>query len=141
MDRWQEHPQSALALVIVLDQFSRNMFRDSPAMYETDKKALSVAKSAVERGFDTELPAFQRWFLYMPFMHSEDPEDQRRSVELFQKLGGEVETNLKYAIGHRDTVERFGRFPHRNEILGRKSTSEEKEFLEDQNRSREGSTV
>lgn len=137
LDRWQEHSRGALALVIVLDQFSRNMFRGTPGMYETDEKALSRAKSAINRGFDTGLPAFQRWFLYMPFMHSEDRADQRRSVELFQRLSEEVGTDLKkYAVGHKETIERFGRFPHRNEILGRESTPEESEFLKEQNRSR-----
>lgn len=137
LDRWREHSQGTLALVIMLDQFPRNMFRGAPAMYETDEKALSVAKNAVDRGFDKELPAFQRWFLYMPFMHSEDREDQRRSVELFQRLGEEVGTNPnKYAVGHKETIERFGRFPHRNEALGRESTPEEAEFLEEQRRSK-----
>lgn len=130
LDHWQQHPRSALALVILLDQFSRNMFRGSPRMYDTDARARSVAGNAVKEGLDQELPAFQRWFLYMPFMHSEDPADQRRSVELFRAMGEDVETNLDYAIGHKETIERFGRFPHRNEILGRESTPEEVEFLE-----------
>lgn len=139
LDLWQEHPRAALALVIALDQFPRNIFRGTPAMYETDEKALSVAEGAIDRGFDAELPAFQRWFLYMPFMHSEDREDQRRSVELFERLGEEVGTNPKeYAVGHYETVQRFGRFPHRNEILGRKSTPEEAEFLKEQSGSKIG---
>jgi uncharacterized protein (DUF924 family) len=138
LDHWQEHPRSTLALVILLDQFSRNMFRDSPRMYETDAKARSVAEGAVERGFDRQLPPFQRWFLYMPFMHSEDLADQRRAVELFRLVDESGETNLGYAMGHMETIERFGRFPHRNEILGRHSTPEEVEFLEEQRRSREG---
>lgn len=135
LDRWQKHPRGALALVILLDQFSRNMFRGTLAMYETYEKALSVAKNAVERGFDHELPVFQRWFLYMPFMHGEDLEHQRWSVELFQRLPKNGEAHLEYGgIGHKETIERFGRFPHRNEILGRQSTPEETDFLNEQNR-------
>jgi uncharacterized protein (DUF924 family) len=114
-----------------------SVFRGTPGMYETDEKALSTAKSAINNGFDTELPAFQRWFLYVPFMHSEDRENQRRSVELFQKLGEEGETDLKtFAVGHKETIKRFGRFPHRNEILGRESTAQGVKFLKEQNRSR-----
>ncbi len=137
LDRWQEHPRSALALVVVLDQFSRNMFRDSPAMYETDEKALSVARSAVENGLDQELPPFQRWFLYMPLIHSEDIGDQRRAMELFRSLEDHAPSGGGPGDWHLKTIERFGRFPHRNEILGRKSTQEEAEFLAERNRARQ----
>ncbi len=137
LDHWQQHPRSALALVIVLDQFSRNMFRGTPGMYEADEKARTVAESAVEKGFDHELPPFQRWFLYRPFVHSEDLEDQRRAVELFHRLEDHQPGDDRYEEWHLRTIERFGRFPHRNEILGRQSTPEEVEFLEEQARSRE----
>ena len=137
LDHWRGHPRSTLALVIVLDQFSRNMFRDTPGMYETDEKALAVAGDAVEKGFDGQLPSFQRWFLYMPFVHSEDVGDQRRAVELFEGLEDHQSGDDRYQDWQLKTIERFGRFPHRNEILGRESTPEEKEFLEEQKRSRE----
>jgi uncharacterized protein (DUF924 family) len=130
LDGWREEARSALALVILLDQFPRNMFRGDARTHATDAKALEAAEYAVERALDRELPAFQRMFLYMPFMHSEDGEVQRRSVELFERLkedGGPDVTS--YAVGHRDIVERFGRFPHRNAILGRETTPEEAEFL------------
>lgn len=131
-DDWREEPESCLALVILLDQFPRNLFRSDPRTHATDGKALEASEYALERAFDRELPAFKSMFLYMPFMHSENVEDQRRSVELFGRLaardnGPDV---TEYAEGHRDIVERFGRFPHRNRILGRESTPEEAEFLE-----------
>lgn len=131
LDHWLDHPRGALALIIVLDQFSRNMFRGSPKMYEGDGKALAVADKALVRGFDGELPIFQRWFLYMPFVHSEDLDDQRRAMELFQSRG-EHGSGDGPGEWHLRTIERFGRFPHRNEILGRQSTPEEAEFLEEQ---------
>ena len=131
LDGWREDARSCLALVIVLDQFSRNMFRGKPRSYATDKKAQETAEYAVDHALDRELPEFQRMFLYMPFMHSENVEDQRRSVELFERLAGEegAPDVVSYAVAHRDIVERFGRFPHRNEILGRETTPEEAVFL------------
>jgi uncharacterized protein (DUF924 family) len=107
------------------------MFRGDARTHATDGKALETAKYAVERALDRELPAFQRMFLYMPFMHGEGVEDQRRSVELFARLAEEpgAPDVTEYAEGHRDIVERFGRFPHRNAILGRETTPEEAEFL------------
>lgn len=129
-DGWRESAEGALALVIVLDQFPRNMFRGDARSYATDAKARETARYAVERALDRELDPLRRWFLYMPFMHSENIEDQRLSVELFQSLGGVGETDpAEYAVGHMRIVERFGRFPHRNEILGRETTPEEAEFL------------
>jgi uncharacterized protein (DUF924 family) len=128
LDGWKEEARSCLALVILLDQFPRNMFRGDPRSYATDRKAQETAGYAVDRAFDRELPAFQRMFLYMPFMHSEDLEHQRRSVELFRGLGGEDDAT-GYAVRHMEIIERFGRFPHRNEILGRRTTPEEAEFL------------
>jgi uncharacterized protein (DUF924 family) len=130
LDDWKDEARSCLALVILLDQFPRNMFRGDPRSYATDRKAQETAGYAVDRAFDRELPEFQRMFLYMPFMHSEDLEHQRRSVELFRRLGGEGEADPSYyAVRHMEIVERFGRFPHRNEVLGRRTTPEEAEFL------------
>jgi uncharacterized protein (DUF924 family) len=128
LDDWKEEARSCLALVILLDQFPRNMFRGDPKSYATDRQAQQTAEDVVDRAFDRELPAFQRMFLYMPFMHSEDLEHQRRSVELFRGLGGEGDPSY-YAVRHKEIIERFGRFPHRNEILGRRTTPEEAEFL------------
>lgn len=129
LDSWREDSRSALALVIVLDQFPRNMFRGDPRSWATDAKALETAKYAVEHALDRELPAFQRSFVYMPFMHSEDVEDQRRSVELFELMGEDGKNNVEYAAAHMKIIERFGRFPHRNEVLGRETTPEEAAFL------------
>jgi uncharacterized protein (DUF924 family) len=128
LDDWKEEARSCLALVILLDQLPRNMYRGDPRSYATDYKAQETAEHAVDRAFDRELPAFQRMFLYMPFMHSEDLAHQRRSVELFRALGGENDAT-GYAVRHMEIVERFGRFPHRNEVLGRRTTPEEAEFL------------
>lgn len=116
-----------LAAVIVLDQFSRNMFRNSPDAYAADERALRLADRALELGFDRQLTPDERRFLYMPFMHAEDPAAQARCVELFTSLADPV--SLDYAIEHRDIVDRFGRFPHRNAVLQRASTPEELEFL------------
>jgi uncharacterized protein (DUF924 family) len=131
LDGWLDDAESCLALVIVLDQFPRNMFRGGGRIHAEDDRALGASKYAVEHALDRELPAFQRMFLYMPFMHSENVEDQRRSVELFERLAGEegAPDVVSYAVGHRDIVEQFGRFPHRNEILGRETTPEEAVFL------------
>ncbi len=134
LDHWLGRPQSALALVILLDQFSRNMFRGSAAMYEADDKALAVAEGTLEKGYDHELPPFQRWFLYMPFVHSEDIGDQRQAKKLFRKLEEHQPGYGRYQDWHLKTIERFRRFPHRNEILGRQSTPEEAEFLKEQDR-------
>jgi uncharacterized protein (DUF924 family) len=128
LDDWVKTPQGCLALILVLDQFPRNMFRGTPQAYVSDEKALQTAKIAIRKGFDQKLQPFQRQFIYLPFMHSENPEDQQKSVELYKALGDE--DNLKYAINHREIIMRFGRFPHRNVILNRPSTPEEKAFLQ-----------
>ncbi len=132
LDGWREEARSCLALVICLDQFPRNMFRGDGRTHATDDKALETARYALERALDRELPPFQRVFVYMPFMHSESVEDQRRSVELFGRLAEKpgAPDLTSYAVGHMEIVERFGRFPHRNVILGRESTPEEAEFLQ-----------
>ncbi len=131
LDGWRDDARACLALVICLDQFPRNMFRGDGRTHATDAKALETAGHAVERALDRELPPFQRMFLYMPFMHSENLEDQRRSVELFERLAEKLAGPdvTSYAAGHMEIVERFGRFPHRNAILGRETTPEEAEFL------------
>jgi uncharacterized protein (DUF924 family) len=116
-DQFLDHPLTALAAVILFDQFPRNMFRGHADQFSTDHLALAIARDAIERGFDDQLEPGERGFLYMPFQHSEDPGDQKRSLQLFTKLGDDEQ--LHYAKLHHDIVERFGRFPHRNAILGR----------------------
>jgi len=120
--------RGSLAAVIVLDQFPRNMFRNSPQSFATDVQALSIAQQAIEQSLDKQLSNQQRVFLYMPFQHSEDRAVQARSVELFAGLG--EAQNLDYAQRHKAVIDRFGRFPHRNVMLGRVSSAEEREFLE-----------
>jgi uncharacterized protein (DUF924 family) len=122
-------PRVALATVIVLDQFPRNMFRGQPRVYATDAQALAVAKAAIAGGLDRALPKDGRLFLYMPLQHSEDAADQRLSVELVSALGDESLT--RFALAHQRIIERFGRFPHRNAILGRSSTPEELASLDE----------
>jgi uncharacterized protein (DUF924 family) len=131
LDSWQESPESCLALIILLDQFPRNMFRGTPQAFATDSKALAAAEQAVKNKFDRELLPVQRWFIYLPFEHSENLEKQQKSVELFSNLQGEPDSEsvINYAIRHLEIIERFGRFPHRNQILGRETTPEEAEFL------------
>lgn len=129
---WQSSPQGCLALALLLDQFPRNMFRDNPQAFATDGQAIAIAQHAIAQDLDQVLPPIQRWFLYIPFMHSEKLADQQRSVELFRQLSQEepeTASAYKYAIKHLQVIERFGRFPHRNSILGRKTTLEEAEFL------------
>lgn len=120
-------PRTALAAVIVLDQFSRNLFRGTPRAFASDQPALLIARNAVDRGWDTGMSVLERLFLYLPFEHSEDLADGERCVSLFQDLGHEA--GLAAAIEHRDILSRFGRYPHRNKILGRSNTAEEEEFL------------
>lgn len=129
---WADSPHGALALVIVLDQFPLNMFRNQARGFATEAAARKAADSAVERGFDRNMTDAEKAFLYLPFMHSESLADQDRSVALFEAAG--LKDNLRWARHHRDIVRRFGRFPHRNAILGRPSTFEELAWLD----SREG---
>lgn len=124
---WQRTPGGALALVILLDQFPRNAFRGTPRMYASDAAALGVAEAAIAAGLDRHVDADLRLFLYLPFAHSESLAHQDRSVALCRELG---EESLAHAEGHRDIVKRFGRFPHRNPILGRKTTEDEQRFLD-----------
>ncbi len=124
---WRETSRGALAEIIVLDQFSRNMFRNRPESFAYDSLALALSQSAIARGIDTELSSFQRNFLYMPFMHSESLVIHSIAESLFSNLG--IESSIEYEKKHRTIIEKFGRYPHRNSILGRISTPEEKQFL------------
>lgn len=132
LDSWKSTPLSCLALILLLDQFPRNMFRGTDRAFATDWQALSAAQYAIAQGYDRELLPVQRWFVYCPFEHSENLEDQNRSVALFQQLSDDPDSAdaINYAIRHREIIIRFGRFPHRNEILERASTPEELEFLQ-----------
>ncbi|MBP0002326.1 MAG: DUF924 domain-containing protein [Cyanobacteria bacterium SBC] len=131
LDDWQAEPLSCLALTIVLDQFSRNLFRGTPQAFATDDKALYVAEAAIDRGFDRAVLPVQCWFLYLPFEHSENLDRQKQCVRLFETLKNDLHSSetIQYAYQHRDIIERFGRFPHRNSILHRQSTPAEIEFL------------
>lgn len=126
---WAKDAEGALALCIVLDQFPRNIFRNSPMAYATDHKALLVAKEAIHKGFDQILTPMKRRFLYLPFEHSEELQDQVRSVKLFESMKKEDPIGYEYALRHKEVIERFGRFPHRNIDLGRASTPEELTYL------------
>jgi uncharacterized protein (DUF924 family) len=128
LSSWETSDDGALALTIVLDQFPRNMFRGDPRTYATDPLAREVAGRAIARGVDARVDPALVEFLYMPFMHSENLADQLRCVELFRKTGHAE--NLGYAERHADIVRRFGRFPHRNRLLGRATTPEEQAFLD-----------
>ncbi len=127
-DGWRDYPRSVLATVVVLDQFSRNLYRDDPRAFQQDGKALALAKSVISRGDDALLTPIERHFLYLPLMHAEDREAQEHSVQLYEALG--LEEPMDYARRHRDVIVRFGRFPQRNAALGRPSTPEEKNALE-----------
>lgn len=131
LDHWQASPQGSLALIILLDQFPRNMFRNQAQAFATDSKALAIAEQAIKQGFDRQLLPIQRWFVYIPFEHSENLENQRYCLELFSNLQDDPDSAsaISYAQLHYNVIERFGRFPHRNVILGRESTPEEEIFL------------
>lgn len=121
-------PRQALAAILLFDQFPRNMYRGTARAFATDDLALRIARQAVDARFDDQLSPNKRLFLYMPFQHSEVSADQGHSVMLFGSLA--LEEPLRYAIEHRDIIDRFGRFPHRNAVLGRESTADELAFLE-----------
>lgn len=125
---WEGDPRGDLASIIVLDQFPRNIFRDSARAFAYDDRALALARRAMLRESDMALPEGQRPFVYMPFMHAEDLEAQETSVAVFEKRFQDP-ANLPWAIEHRDIIKRFGRFPHRNPVLGRESTEEEIRYL------------
>jgi uncharacterized protein (DUF924 family) len=124
---WQETAQGCLALILLLDQFPRNMFRGEAPSFATDAQALATAQYAIAQGFDQELPPIQRMFIYLPFEHSEHLEHQNQAVKGMQALL--IEDVTDYARKHQAVIERFGRFPHRNKILGRTNTPAEEEFL------------
>ena len=126
---WEARLDHSLALIIALDQFPRNMYRDTSAAFAWDHLALGAAERLIEKGWDLELPEHRRQFVYMPLMHAEDLDRQNQCVELF-KTRMDQGNNLFHAEAHRDLIKKFGRFPHRNSILGRKSTPEETAFLD-----------
>lgn len=127
-DHWLDAPEGALALLLVLDQFPRNAFRGTAHQFATDPLARTFAAAAIDRGHDARVEPALRAFVYLPFEHSEDPADQQRSLDLFQPLGGEA---LDYARLHHQIIARFGRFPHRNPLLGRTTTPAEADWLKD----------
>lgn len=124
---WREKAQGRLAEIIVLDQFSRNIFRDTPQAFAADALALELAQEAVHIGADKELNPLERSFLYMPYMHSESALIHEQALKLYKNNG--IESNLQFEIKHKEIIDKFGRYPHRNAILGRESTAEELEFL------------
>ncbi|MEA3412404.1 MAG: DUF924 family protein [Pseudomonadota bacterium] len=127
LSQWESSAEGALALAIVLDQFPLNMFRDRPEAFSTEAAAREVSTRAIDNGLDRELDEEQKGFLYIPFMHSEDLSDQDRCIALYRREG--MTKSLEWARHHHEIVRRFGRFPHRNAILGRKSTDEEATYL------------
>lgn len=132
LDDWKNSPQNCLALILLLDQFPRNMFRGTPGAFATDWQALSTAQYAIAQAYDRELLPVQRWFVYLPFEHSENLEHQNQAVALYEQLRDDPDSAdpINYAIRHREVILRFGRFPHRNAILGRVSTPDEEAFLQ-----------
>ena len=130
-DNWNENAEGCLALVIILDQFPLNMFRDDVKSFSTESMAVKVTKNAIKNNFDQVLKKEQLAFIYMPLMHSENIGDQNLSVSLFEKAG--LVDNLRFAKHHRDIVLKFGRFPHRNKILNRQSSEDELDYLNSDN--------
>ncbi|MEL0012847.1 MAG: DUF924 family protein, partial [Alphaproteobacteria bacterium] len=135
LESWVETPRGCLALIVLIDQFSRNIHRNSPLAWSADSRALALTKLAIDKGYDRSLGINERKFVYMPLMHSEVLADQDMSMEVFGRLADEgmenSERTMSSAARHREIIERFGRFPHRNEVLGRESTPEETEFLKE----------
>lgn len=125
---WENNAESALALLILLDQFPRNMFRGTARTFATDPLARDIAARAIDRGFDRAVPDNMRNFFYLPFQHSETLADQERGLALYRAWGDA--DNIKWADIHADIIRKFGRFPHRNDVLGRQTTVEEKAFLD-----------
>ncbi|MBI4430134.1 MAG: DUF924 domain-containing protein [Candidatus Omnitrophica bacterium] len=138
-DDWRLIPRGTLALILLFDQFPRNIYRDTPASFSFDEKALDLCLWGLEKGYDNGLRPVERVFYYLPMEHSESLEIQRKSVAYFEKLVREapaavklpMDVALEYAVKHYEIIKRFGRFPHRNEILDRESTREELEFLKE----------
>lgn len=130
---WRQNASGRLAEIIVLDQFSRNLYRHSAQAFAHDAMALSLAQEAVQQGLDQQLPAEQRAFLYLPYMHSESKQIQVQSLALFEQLANPI--NLDFAQQHKMIIDRFGRYPHRNSVLDRHSTADEIDFLSQPNSS------
>jgi uncharacterized protein (DUF924 family) len=131
-ESWQDSAAGSLALIVLLDQFPRNMFRGQAQSFATDHQALRIAKTAIAQGFDQVLPPLQQTFIYMPLMHSEVLDDQQQCVDLFHQMGArDFQNSHNFAIRHRDIIQQYGRFPHRNAILGRDSTPAELKFLQE----------
>lgn len=131
LDGWAESPRGTLALIVLLDQFSRNIFRDTPAAFEADAMALDLTIRGIEAGYDVALTPAERQFFYMPLMHAENLEAQRLSLEKARELVALGQGSEKYARAHHEIIAQFGRFPHRNRILGRLNTPAEDEYLKD----------
>ena len=127
LSSWRKTPRGRLAEIIVLDQFSRNVYRNTPGSFAQDKMALILSQELVQAGFDKDLSPEEKSFAYMPFMHSESRVMHEEAVKLFHQPG--LENNYKFELLHKEIIDRFGRYPHRNAILGRESTAEEVEFL------------
>ena len=137
LEDWRNEPRSCLALVLLLDQFPRNMFRDTARAFKTDAKARELSRHAIASGFDRQLSPIKRMFFYLPLEHSENLEDQLESMRLARALAAENPDQaivLKSAEDHLEVIRRFGRFPSRNHALGRQSTAEEMDFLKDDKR-------
>ncbi|MEP1207813.1 MAG: DUF924 family protein [Rhizobiaceae bacterium] len=128
LDHWAETAQGAMALILILDQFSRHLHRNSPKAYDQDSRGAVLARALSDSGQDQEIPHEIRYFIYMPLMHSEALEDQEHCIEMMRRYG--EERPLNSAIQHRDIIAQFGRFPHRNKVLGRETTAEEQAFLD-----------
>ena len=126
---WETSAEGCLALCILLDQMPRSMFRGAPRAFATDDRALAVAEHALAKGFDRQLTNWQKQFVYMPFMHSENLANQLRALALFESGGGSMTENRRFAEEHVAVIRRFGRFPHRNAIFGRSSTDAEAQYL------------
>ena len=139
LDYWKTSPEGSLALIILLDQFSRNIYRDTSKAFSQDNKSIQICLEGIEKGFDKKLHPVQRIFYYIPLMHSEDIDMQEKSLKYFSGLSEQykeqksiadvVSNSYEFAVKHYDIIKRFGRYPHRNEILGRESTPDEIEFL------------
>jgi uncharacterized protein (DUF924 family) len=129
LDAWMQSPKGLFALILLFDQLSRNLHRGTPRAFGQDRKALSLTMKALTEGWDQEFSERERQFFYLPLMHSEDPAHQKECVALYEAIDNE--NSLKFAREHRDIIERFGRFPHRNAVLGRESTEDEREFLKE----------
>lgn len=131
LDHWCDTPEGILGLIIVLDQFSRNIYRESPKAFEADAKALQLAVNGIKRGFDEPLTLEQRSFFYLPLRHAEDLEMQKLGLLKTQEINDAGYGSDKYALNHLALIEQFGRFPHRNRVLGRSNTAEEESYLGD----------